>query len=307
MGHPERADGLHRLRGRLQRIRDDSRGEGEADPLAEPPGDRPRVALRQGALHVPAPPRARPDHGAAPARPEGLREVSWDDALDAAEELLREAGAAIVTALSGSETTEIAYALGRVLREGLGAHSAVLPEATSDALEAFRLPLSAIAEAELVVVVGDDPSSSGRRSSTSGSRRRRGAARRSSTARPERRRADRARRRAALCAELADPGHKLGERLRKAERAVLVWSGPAAEAAPASPSSRTSSGSRRSRLRRVPSPSTPERARGRRRLVRRRRRRGGKPEPIGLLVVSGDEAAADPACARSPRRPSASS
>ena len=83
--------------------------------------------------------------------------MSWDDALDTAEELLREAGAATVTAFSGSETNEIAYALGRLLRGGIGAHSAVLTEATSDSLDAFRLPLSAIAEAELVVVVGDDP------------------------------------------------------------------------------------------------------------------------------------------------------
>ena len=90
------------------------------------------------------------------AAPRGSARVSWDDALDAAEELLREAGASVDSALR-LETTEIAYSLGRVLREGLGAHSAVLPEATSDALEAFRLPLSAIAEAELVVVVGDDP------------------------------------------------------------------------------------------------------------------------------------------------------
>ena len=89
--------------------------------------------------------------------PKGLKEISWDEALDAAEEMLREAEGGIVTALSGAETTEIAYALGRLLRAGVGAHSAVLPEATSDALDAFRLPLSAIAEAELVVVVGDDP------------------------------------------------------------------------------------------------------------------------------------------------------
>ena len=88
--------------------------------------------------------------------PKGLEEDSWDDALDAAEEMLRVAGVATVMAFSGSETTEIAYALGRLLRGGLGAHSAVLPEATSDVLEAFRLPLSAIAEAEVVVVIGDD-------------------------------------------------------------------------------------------------------------------------------------------------------
>ena len=61
-----------------------------------------------------------------------------------------------VTALSGSETVELAYALGRLLRRGLGAHSAVLAESTSPALDAFRAPLSTIAEAELVVVVGDD-------------------------------------------------------------------------------------------------------------------------------------------------------
>ena len=87
----------------------------------------------------------------------GLEEISWDDALDEAETMLRESAGSIVTAFSGSETTEIAYALGRLLRGGLDAHSAVLPEATSDALEAFRLPLSAIGEAEIVVVVGDDP------------------------------------------------------------------------------------------------------------------------------------------------------
>ena len=87
----------------------------------------------------------------------GLAEVSWDEAVDAAEEMLREAEGAIVTAFSGSETNEIAYALGRLLRQGVGAHSAVLPEATSVALDAFRLPLSAIAQAELVVVIGDDP------------------------------------------------------------------------------------------------------------------------------------------------------
>ena len=87
----------------------------------------------------------------------GLEEISWDEALDEAETMLRESRGSIVTAFSGSETTEIAYALGRLLRGGLDAHSAVLPEATSDALEAFRLPLSAIAEAEIVVVVGDDP------------------------------------------------------------------------------------------------------------------------------------------------------
>src|SRR4029079_11753061 len=87
----------------------------------------------------------------------GLEPVTWDAALDEAETLLRGALGRIVTALSGSETIEQAYALARLLRHGLDAHSAVLPESTSRALEAFRLPLSVIADAELVVVVGDDP------------------------------------------------------------------------------------------------------------------------------------------------------
>ncbi|MGH3130701.1 MAG: 2Fe-2S iron-sulfur cluster-binding protein, partial [Gaiellaceae bacterium] len=90
-------------------------------------------------------------------RRRGFESVSWDDALDEAERLLRAAEGRIVTALSGSETIEQAYGLAKLLRQGLGAHSAVLPEETGDALDAFRLPLSAIGDAELVVVVGDDP------------------------------------------------------------------------------------------------------------------------------------------------------
>src|SRR5213075_1666529 len=82
-------------------------------------------------------------------RRRGFEEVSWDRAIDEAERLLREADRRIVTALSGSETVEQAYALAKLLRGGLGAHSAVLPEQVSDALDAFRLPLSSIADADL--------------------------------------------------------------------------------------------------------------------------------------------------------------
>ena len=158
--------------------------------------------------------------------PKGLEEITWDAALDDAEEMLREAGDAVVTALSGSETTEIAYALGRLLRGGLGAHSAVMPEATSNALEAFRLPLSAIGEAEIVVVVGDDPiverapivdlwvREATRRgaevvvcSPTGDVPTEPGGA-------------------AALCHELAGTRNALGRKLRAAERAILIWSGP---------------------------------------------------------------------------------
>jgi NADH-quinone oxidoreductase subunit G len=155
----------------------------------------------------------------------GLEEISWDEALDEAESMLRAAGSSIVTAFSGSETTEIAYALGRLLRGGLDAHSAVLPEATSDALDAFRLPLSAIGEAEIVVVVGDDPvverapivdlwikqarrrgaeivvfSPTGTERSAPGSG-------------------------AETCRELASGRGAVAKKLRAAEKAALIWSG----------------------------------------------------------------------------------
>ena len=60
-------------------------------------------------------------------RRQGFGVLSWDDAIDRAESLLRGAEGRIVTALSGSETVEQAYALGKLLRQGLGAHSAVMP------------------------------------------------------------------------------------------------------------------------------------------------------------------------------------
>jgi NADH-quinone oxidoreductase subunit G len=90
-------------------------------------------------------------------RRRGFEEVSWERALDEAEQLLREADGRIVTALSGSETVEQAYALGKLLRRGLGAHTAFFAEESSDVLDAFRVPLSAIRDADLVAVLGDGP------------------------------------------------------------------------------------------------------------------------------------------------------
>ena len=155
----------------------------------------------------------------------GLEETSWDEALDEIETMLRESRGSIVTAFSGSETIEIAYALGRLLRGGLDAHSAVLPEATSDALEAFRLPLSAIGEADLVVVVGDDPVVE--RAPIVDlwikEARRRGAEivvyspTGSETIRPGAG--------GETCRELASGRGRVAKALRSAERAVLIWSG----------------------------------------------------------------------------------
>jgi NADH-quinone oxidoreductase subunit G len=90
-------------------------------------------------------------------RRRGFEEVSWERALDEAEQLLRGAAGRIVTALSGSETVEQAYALAKLLRRGLGAHAAMLPEEVSDALDGWRMPLSAIANAEVIAVLGDAP------------------------------------------------------------------------------------------------------------------------------------------------------
>jgi len=90
-------------------------------------------------------------------RRHGFEEVSWERAVDEAERLLREADGRIVTALSGSETVEHAYALAKLLRLGLGSHVAVLPEEVSPALDAHRLPLSAIPRADVIAVLGDVP------------------------------------------------------------------------------------------------------------------------------------------------------
>ncbi len=90
-------------------------------------------------------------------RRRGLEPVSWDDALNVAEGLLRAASGRVVVALSGSETVEEAYALGKLMRHGLESHHAVLPEEVSDGLDAYRLPLAAIGDAQAIVVLGDVP------------------------------------------------------------------------------------------------------------------------------------------------------
>jgi NADH-quinone oxidoreductase subunit G len=90
-------------------------------------------------------------------RRHGLEQVSWEQALDEAERLLQAARGRVVTVLSGSETVEQAYALGKLLRVGLDSHQATLPEEISGALDAYRLPLSAIRDADVVVVLGDVP------------------------------------------------------------------------------------------------------------------------------------------------------
>ncbi len=218
--------------------------------------------------------------------------LPWADALDRFETLLRGAAPNVVTALSGTESIEVAYALARSLRAGAGAHVAVLPEEVSDALDAYRLPLSAIRDAELVVVIGDEPvverapvvdlwlraaRRNGAEIMTVGVagdvKAPLGAA-------------------AEVFAELT--AGELGERIRAAERAVLIWSGPggaggaqlAASAQKCGLSGRPGSGA-------LYLPVTPN---GRGVAEAWSAASDGEetdPHPIKLLVISGDDAAAE--------------
>ena len=112
------------------------------------------------------------------------------------------------------------------MRRGLGAHSAVLHESTSAALDAFRAPLATIGAAEIVVVVGDDAvvdrapvvelwlkqaRRNGAEIVTIGAA--------GSTPTPPGSAAD-------ALQELVGARSAVGKRLRDSERAVLVWSGP---------------------------------------------------------------------------------
>jgi NADH-quinone oxidoreductase subunit G len=195
-------------------------------------------------------------------------ELSWDDALDEAEAMLRGAAGRIVTALSGSETVELAYAIGKLMRQGLGSHCAVLPEQVQDGWEAFRAPLSTIRDAQIVVVLGDDP-----------------VAERAPIVELWIKAAQRG---GAEVVRQSETDSALEERLRGAERAVLIASGvdglPPARAA----------GLDRDGCAAFHLPKT---ANGRGVAdgwSAAADEEAENPEPIGLLVVSGDEAATDP-------------
>ena len=209
--------------------------------------------------HLDAPDRVR-----APLRG-GKTEISWDDALDDAERMLRNAGTHVVTALSGSETVEQAYALGRLLRQGAGAHTAMLPEAVeARALDGFRRPLSSIRDADVVVVLGDEPVD--QLAPVAGLWLR--AARRNG---------------AEILYELDE------EKVRNAERAVLICSGPDSEPRLAALAQRLGAWA---------AFCLPHTANGRGVAEAWAAAADGEaqnPDPIKLLVISGDEALANPA------------
>jgi NADH-quinone oxidoreductase subunit G len=227
---------------------------------------------------------------------QGLRETDWEDALGELERLLRDADGSVLLALSGSETNELAYALARLVRVGAHASGVVLPEQTSDALDAYRLPLSALAEAQLIVVLGDDEVIDRapavelwlKLARRNGARVLRigplGDVQRDPCEA------------ALVCAELADPSSELGRQLRAAERAALIWSGPgaaggahlAALAHGLGLHGKPGSGA-------LLLPATAN-GRGVAEAWAAAAAPGGPShgEKVGLLIVSGDEAVADP-------------
>ena len=220
----------------------------------------------------------------------GLEPVSWDAALDQAERLLRGAGTRIVTALSGSETIEQAYALARLLRGGLGAHAAVLPESTSDALDAFRLPLSQSPRAEIVVIVGDD---AGRRSCA---RRRplapQGAAeRRRDRPTAHRRRADRTRRRSGCSPRSHRAGQRAGSDCARRIARSSSGAGPGGGGARVAEAAHSLGFDEKPGCGAFHLPATPNGRGVATAWAAAADEDESDPEPIGLLVVVGDDAA----------------
>jgi NADH-quinone oxidoreductase subunit G len=202
-------------------------------------------------------------------RRHGLEQVSWEEALDEAERLLRAARGRAVTVLSGSETVEQAYALAKLLRVGLDSHQATLPEEISGGLDAYRLPLSSIRDADVVVVLGDVPVAE--RAPVVDlwikSARRNGAR---------------------VVDDADDPA--VGE----AERIVLVWSGPGGRGGATVAKLAEKLGlAGRDGCGAFYLPETPNGRGVADAWAACCDEEGGELETIGLLVVSGDEAAAD--------------
>jgi len=223
-----------------------------------------------------------------------LEELDWEQALDELEGMIERAQGEVVLALSGSETLELAYALAKIVRQGAGSDRVVLPEQASDALDPFRVPISALAEAEEIVVFEECPVldraplvelwlKQARRSGTRVTRigpsgdiqRARGEA-------------------AVVCQELAEEGNALGKRLRAAKRAILLWSGGGAAggahlaglAHALGLHEKEGSGA-------LLLPASPN-ARGVGEAWAAAGEENRQPRQIGLLLVSGDEAASDP-------------
>ena len=222
-------------------------------------------------------------------------DASWADALAELERLARAAGDSVVLALSGSETVEVASALSQLVRKGFGSHRVVLPEETSAALDDYRAPLSAIADAEIVVVIGDDPVAERAPVVDLWIRaaRRKGAevmtfGPAGTVQRPP---GDGA----AVVRELADRRKSLGKRLHEAERVALIWSGPGGRGGAAlAPLAQALGIAGKPGSGAYYLPATPN-GRG---VAAAWEAAGegdaGPSQRVGLLLISGEEAVADP-------------
>ena len=222
-------------------------------------------------------------------------DASWDDALGELERLARAAGDSVVLALSGTETVEVASALSQLVRKGFGAHRVVLPEETNASLDAYRAPLSAIGDAEVVVVIGDDPVAERAPIVDLWIRqaRRNGAdvmtfGPAGTVPRPP---GDGA----AVVGELADRRKALGKRLHETGRVALIWSGTGGRGGAAlAPLAQALGLADKPGSGAYYLPATPN-GRG---VAAAWEAAGegepGTPERIGLLLISGEDAVADP-------------
>jgi len=223
-----------------------------------------------------------------------LEELGWEQALDELEGMIERAQGEVVLALSGSETLELAYSLAKIVRQGAGSDRVVLPEQAADALDPFRVPISALAEAEEIVVFEECPVLDRaplielwlKQARRNGAR----VTRIGPSGDIQRGRGE-----AALaCQELAEKESALGKRLRAAERAILIWSGGggaggchlAALAHALGLQEKEGSGA-------LLLPASPN-ARGVAEAWAAAGDENRQPRQIGLLIVSGDEAASEP-------------
>ena len=304
MGHPERAHRLRPLPGRLQRQRDDARGQGQArSSRATTPEVDGGWLCDKGRFTYPHLTRRRPDHRAARrvARSGSSRSRCGRGARPRPRRCCRGSRRpAVVTALSGSETVEQAYALAPAsCAAGSARHAAVLPESTLRC--ARRVPAAALGDSRR----RDRASSSATTPVAERAPGRRPLARPRGAngaeivqLRPDAAPSRRARSAAAapLARRWSEPGDELGARLESPTRAILVWSG-SDDGGGAGRRGRA-----RARLRRASPAAAPSTCPAHAERARRRRTPGRRPPTrttrirsrSALLIVSGDEAAADP-------------
>ena len=285
MGDPERPHRLRPLPGRLQRRRDDARGQGQANPLAQPPRGGRGLDLRQGQVRLSGVARRRPrDLAAPPHRRPALRGGLLGRGARRGRAARARGRRRHRPGASGTETVEIAYTLSRFVREGLGAHTVVLPEQASPRWPATGSRSRRSATRTRSSSSATTPSSNARRSSTSGSAPHDGAAAKVVTVGPAGRVQTKPGAYTRLEKKIAEGARRReagGDRLVGARRTGRRRAGRAGPRA------------RRGCPRRLPPPVDAERPRRSRTRGTRPATERSKPERIGLLIVSGDEIARD--------------